>query len=126
MSMPLNVSVDIAAIQEIAQRGVRRTVAFLGLGLWVLRDGPPTSVTLESRFLVQWFPDPLPAESAAEIADEYQAWIIGSALRKLDQHFALFLDEVWERTRLAEFHGRQIPSGFGPDKKFKNDTNVGG
>jgi hypothetical protein len=121
----MNVSVDIVAIQEIAQRGVRRTFAFLGLGLSALRDGPPTSVTLENRFLVQWLPDPLPAESAAEIAHEYEAWIIGSALRELDQHFGLFLDEVWEWTRLGDFHGRQIPAEFGPDQKFKQ-TNVCG
>jgi hypothetical protein len=121
----LSLSIDIAGIQDIAQRGARRAIAFIGLGLQATRDGPPKSVTLESRFAVHWFPDPLPLEAAEEIGREYEAWLIGSALKELDLYFALFLDEVWEWTRLSEFHGRQFPPGFGRDQKFRNNTNVG-
>ena len=125
LSKRAELSIDIAAIQDIAQRGVRRAIAFLGLGLRATCDGPPKSVTLESRFSIHWFPDPLPPDVAEEISREYEAWITGSALKELDQYFALFLDEVWDWIRLSEFHGCQLPTGFGPDRKFRSKTNVG-
>jgi len=119
-----DVSINADAIKDIALRGVRRAVAFLCLGLQATRKGPPDSVALDSKFVIQWFPDPLPTELAAELAIEYENWIIGSALRELDQYFGMFLNEIWHWMRLVQFHGQTLPPDFGSDKKFLDDTNV--
>jgi hypothetical protein len=124
MSARQEISINSDAIKDIALRGVRRAVAFLCLGLQATRNGLPTSVVLDSKFVIQWFPDPLPSELARELSGEYESWIIGSALKELDQYFGMFLNEIWGWMRMIEFHGKALPPGFGPDKKFIDDTNV--
>ena len=126
MSNRRDVAIDIAAIEDIALRGVRRAVAFLSLGLQSTRNGPPRSVWLESEFKIQWFADPLPAQVATELALEYEKldnWI--SAQGSSIYISECFLTKFGILIRLVEFHGTQLPPEFEPDKKFLNDTNVG-
>jgi hypothetical protein len=120
----VNLNIDISRLQAIAHTGVRRAVGFLGLGLSALANGPPKSVTLENQFTMTWFPDPLPDDTAAEIALEFETWLVGSALRELDQYLSRFLDEIWQLVRLTELHGRKMPSDFGRDARFDGDTNT--
>jgi hypothetical protein len=98
-------------------------VAFASLGSRT-EAPPPTSLVLDARFQVQFFPEPLPVETAQIVVQEYEAWLVGSALKELDQHFAAFLDEVWHVLRLTEHHGRELPTDYGPDKPFLGDTNA--
>lgn len=117
------VTIDTAGLQDIALKGVRRTIAFLGLGLKAVAGGPPTSVALESNFQFHWFPEPLPDDAAKEIAVEYEAWLVGAGLKELDLFFGLFLDEIWDWLRLTEFHGQQ-PTITIPDASFRAKTKV--
>src|SRR5690242_8052270 len=99
---PLNVSLDLVAIREIVNLGIRRAIAFVGVGLR-RDDAPlPTTLALNERFAHHWFPEPLQPNVAAEITQEYNAWLTGSALKELDQYFAQFLDEVWHVLRLTQ------------------------
>jgi hypothetical protein len=118
-----DITIDTAGLQDIALKGVRRTIAFLGLGLKAVANGPPTSVALESNFQFHWFPEPLPDAAAKEIAIEYEAWLIGAGLKELDLFFGLFLDEVWDWLRLAECHGQQATIAV-PDTAFRAKTRV--
>ena len=124
MNTRREITIDTNGLQDIALRGVRRATAFLGLGLKALADGPPKSVTVESGFRIQWFPDPLPDAVAAEIAHEYETWLVGSALKELDLFFSMFLDEVWDWLKLAESHGKPLTADHKPDASFRAKTKV--
>jgi hypothetical protein len=116
--------IDFEKILEIANVGVRRAAAFLGLGLSAIAKGPPVSVLLDASFVWQFCPEPLPTAYAERVAIEYESWIVSCALRELDQYFNLFLDEIWHSHRLGELFGKPLSPDFGPDLPFLRDTNV--
>lgn len=88
-------SIDIGGMQERAHVGVRRAAAFLGFSEHFLAQDTPASLSLGNG-RVQLLPTPLPAELREEIRPNYRDWIIGNALRELDQFLSLAADEAWD------------------------------
>ena len=124
-STRVEVQIDLKRLSNIAQTGVRRAAAFLGLGLQAFPNGPPKSVTVGGAFSYRFLPDPLPEELQQQVQDEFTAWLIGNALRELDQHLGIFLDDVWDVLRFTTGEKVEMEWSDTPfDKKFRGGTNV--
>lgn len=117
-------NIDMIAVREIALTGVRRASAFVGLGLKAIQGGPPKSVALDTRCSILWIKEPLSEEAGLNIASEYETWLVGAGLKELDQHFAIFLDQIWELERATKFHNQILEHDLSTDKKFESETNV--
>ncbi|MFN3931865.1 MAG: hypothetical protein ACK4JY_08975 [Brevundimonas sp.] len=122
----IEIAVDLNALREVGHVGVRRASCFLGLGLRTTLEGPPDSVTLGETFTYQFMPDPLPDEIRESVASEYEAWIVGSALKELDQYLSLFLDDAWDVIQIMDRHEQAVDmSEVLFDQKFRMATNAG-
>lgn len=114
---------DVDKVTKRGIKGVNRAAAFLGMGLIPTRRAPPKSVTIEGGITWRFLPDPLPENLAKQIALEYKDWLIGNALRELDLHFSLYLDEVWRVTQWGSLHGKTVRSDH-RIKEIEGDTNA--
>jgi hypothetical protein len=115
---------DFAGMQQRALVGVRRAAAFLGLSERYLEGEQPRSLTLASSLIThQFLPDPIPDDLAAELKSAWRAWIIGNAIRELDQFLSLFMDEAFdvvEQTRIVRGDAPLNHSW----KRISGETNV--
>lgn len=114
---------DIGQVNANGIKGVNRAAAFLGMGLFPTRQAPPKSVSIEGGINWRFLPDPLPDPLANQIASEYKVWLIGNALRELDLHFSLYLDEVWRVAQWGSLHGKQVKSDHRIEE-IDGDTNA--
>lgn len=117
------VTIDIDRGRELAAIGVRRAAAFMGLGLAATSGEPEYSVSLSGLLSLRFLPDPMSDELALKIRDEFQTWVIGNALREIDLHFNLFLDEVWATIQFAALHGKSVKSDY-KLKSISAETNA--
>lgn len=116
---------DLKGMLDIANVGVRRAAAFLKIGDQIQSIEIPDDFAIHGGVAYNFWPNPLPTQTKNALRNEFQSWIIGSCLKELDQHFALFLDQGWYIVGLADLHGTTVPSSMmiQPDKKFSGDTN---
>jgi len=117
------IHLDFNALREPAYLGVRRAAAFLGIGLNTTDDYIPQSLALTNLSMWHFFPEPLPEPSGREAVKEFRAWLIGNALRELDAHFSLFLDNTCFVIRLSKLHGTRVRSNH-IVKTIAAETNV--
>jgi hypothetical protein len=89
-------NIDIGGMLQRAKTGVVRPAAFLGVSEHVLKQELPRSLTLGGSVQLQLLPDPIPDALAAEIKPAFRDWVVGNALRELDQFVSLMLDEAWD------------------------------
>lgn len=87
---------DLKSMRERACVGVRRAAAFLGLSERLMEKDMPRSLTLGGNVKLQFLPDPYPDDGLPVLRENWRAWIIGNALRELDQFLSLFLDEAYD------------------------------
>lgn len=119
------VHIDFAKTLDVMGVGVRRATSFMSLGLQVAEtDGFPAR-PLEDDLQWHFMPDPLPASALNEAKVNFGEWVIGGALKELDQHCSLFLDAVYKALTLTSFHGRRIDqASITRFENFANETNV--
>jgi len=125
-SAPRHINIDLRVILDIAGRGVRRASSFMALGLRVAADETVTSVKLDSNFSNVFMPDPLTPEQAKEARANFAHWIITNGLRELEQHFGLFLNEIYSVLLLVEAQSNQTAFDSISYNRMVNDTNLGG
>jgi hypothetical protein len=89
-------NIDIGGMLQRAKTGVVRAAAFLGVSEHVLEQELPRSLNLGGSVQLQLLPDPIPDALAAEIKPAFRDWVVGNALRELDQFLSLMLDEAWD------------------------------
>jgi len=118
---PLNI--DFAKLKEMSALGVRRAAAFLGIALNSTGGAATPALALTDHSMWRFFPFPEPEAVVKEAVAEFRLWVTGNALRELDAHFSLFLNEVWFSLEVAKLHGTEVPAGY-EIKGIANDTNA--
>ncbi|OPY65908.1 MAG: hypothetical protein A4E63_02767 [Syntrophorhabdus sp. PtaU1.Bin050] len=116
-------TINIDKIREIALLGIRRTAAFLGLGVNAARNKQFTHYHLSSLSSFQVIPDNLDDKSVAHMKEEFENWIISNGLRELIEGFGLFLDEIHRSCLLMATHKKLMTTDeantYGPTFKRK-------
>jgi hypothetical protein len=112
------ITIDFDQIKEIADRGVRRTAAFMGLGINAARDEEFKKYQLSNISMIQVLPTTLDDKGIAHIKEEFEKWVISNGLRELVESFGLFLDKIHTACLLMATHKKQINSNdaekYGP------------
>ncbi len=103
-----HINVDFNALREVAYLGVRRAAAFLSIGLATTEDYVPISFAIEKHSSWRFLREPVPESLAKDAVKEFRSWLIGNALRELDLHFSLFLDQISWYVRLSKLHGKRV------------------
>jgi hypothetical protein len=113
-----NIAIDFGQMKDIAYRGVRRTAAFMGLGINAARDDQFKKYQLSNISMVQVLPDKLDDKGIAHIKEEFEKWVISNGLRELVESFGLFLDKVHTACLFMATHKKQMSGDdaekFGP------------
>lgn len=120
---PIQLVLDIHGMQQRAYLGVRRAAAFLGISERMLEGELPRSLTLGRHFRQQFLPDPIPEEAIPELKESWRTWIVGNALRELDQFLSLYLDESFDITEFAKMENGERPHDH-EWKRIDKTTNV--
>ncbi len=115
--------INFGKLKEMSALGVRRAAAFLGIGLNSTNTLEGLSLALTDQSMWRFFSEPEPEATIKEAVSEFRIWITGNALRELDAHFSLFLDEVWFTLEFAKLHGTKVPTDH-TIKGIAHDTNV--
>jgi hypothetical protein len=118
-----HIAINFDQIKDIAYRGVRRTAAFMGLGINAARDDQFKKYQLSNISIVQILPDKLDDNSIAHVKEEFEKWVISDGLRELVESFGLFLDKVHAACLLMATNKKQMSNEdaekFGPAFEWK-------
>ena len=114
-------NVNLTGMLEIMGVGARRASAFMALGLRASDSDRISSFKIDTNFLYQFMDDPVSDAVAIEVRANFSKWIIGNGLRELDQHFSMFLDELYPAL-LGISNGAKVPDDF--DSRMKSFTQV--
>lgn len=110
-------------MKDIADRGVRRAAAFVGLGVNAARDSQFKKYQLSEYATFRVMPDNLNDKSIAHIKEEFEKWVILNGVRELVESFGLFLDKMHSACLLMSTHKKQMSSEdaekFGPSFEWK-------
>jgi hypothetical protein len=87
-------NIDVDAILETANLGVRRTAVFLGLGLNAAANDAVRDYGLGRVTALQLVPANADEATLADYKTEFGRWIVACGLRELADTFAVFLDQV--------------------------------
>ena len=80
----------------------------MALGLRTVADDSIDNVNLEEGFPFRFFPESMSSEAIADIRTNFGEWVLGNALKELDQNCSLFLDAIKEILTLTGYAGRPI------------------
>jgi hypothetical protein len=119
--------IDFNQLDQVMQMGVRRASAFMKLGLRTAEDESITDITLPSAGPFTWhfFPVPTPPDIVSQMKFDFGHWIIGCALKELDQHCSIFCDQTFRTLTLARFHGSYLTKEVRKRvASFEGETNV--
>lgn len=119
--------IDFNQLDQVMQMGVRRASAFMKLGLRTAEDENISDISLPSAGPFTWhfFPVPTPPEVVRQTRLDFGHWIIGCALKELDQHCSVFCDQIVKALTFARFHGAQLTSEARKRAaSFESETNV--
>ena len=118
-----HIAINFDQIKDIAYRGVRRTAAFMGLGINAARDNQFKKYQLSNISIVQILPDKVDDNSIAHVKEEFEKWVISNGLRELVESFGLFLDKVHAACLLMATNKKQMSNEdaekFGPAFEWK-------
>jgi hypothetical protein len=106
---PEDVNIDFDAIKEIADKGVRRAVVFLGIGFNAAKDSSLTKYELTDVTQLQLVPPDVNSETLAKFKDEFGIWIVACGLRELIETFAVYLDAIHNACLFMAFHKQKVP-----------------
>ena len=98
------VNINIDAIAELANLGVRRAAVFMGLGLNAAYDDNLRDYGLTEITQIQIVPPNADDKTIAHYKEEFGLWIIMCGLRELIETFAVFLDGIQNACLLMALH----------------------
>ncbi len=87
-------NIDLDQLLEIALKGVRRSAAFLALGVNSARDPGHKAYRFSDNVPTQILPDNFDEKAISNLKTEFEKWVILSSLRELIETFAVYLDGV--------------------------------
>ena len=102
--------IDLDAILETANLGVRRTAVFLGLGINAANDDALQDYQLTKLTQIQLVPSNASKEAVGEYKAEFARWLMACGLRELVETFSVFLDQMHAACLTFAVHQRQIPA----------------
>lgn len=89
-----NRTLDFGQIREIAHKGVRRSAAFLGLGVNASRDPEFKKYQLSDLTIFRVIPEGISDADVSHLKEEFEKWVVVNGLRELVESFAIFLDRI--------------------------------
>jgi len=105
---PTQFNIDFNKIRETSYKGVRRTEAFLGLGLNAANDPSFRNYELIDISPIHLVPSNVLEETIDHFKTEFGRWIVACGLRELIETFALFLDHTHNACLVMASHKKQI------------------
>jgi len=90
------VTIVLQRILDIAAKGVRRSYAFMALGVNAASDPNFKQLHLTNALQVRMLPDDLDDKAVSNIKHNFRIWVTGCGLRELIESFSVFLDEVYK------------------------------
>lgn len=107
------------------QVGARRASGFMALGLDAAEKAEPASFNLGNNFSYRFLPDPIDDQLLATLRKEFSRWVVLNGLRELEQHFAEFLNRLYDALLIADRreHSDPIEARL---KRYLQDTNIAG
>jgi hypothetical protein len=94
-----NVTLNLDEILDVALRSVRRTYAFLALGVRASALPDVGNLDLTHLTNIRLLPD-LSEAHIQEIKQEFNTWVVACGFRELNETFSVFLDHVYAACRL--------------------------
>ena len=121
------IQIDFSKIKEIADKGVRRTAVFIGIGINTVLDNERLNYELTKITQIQLVPPNVDDKTQKHFKDEFSNWIIANGLRELIETFKVFLDSLHHAcflmasskgqfTEEAELFDRRFPKEGLPNK----------
>ena len=83
-SEKMRININYDEILDTALKGVRRTVAFLGLGVNAAQDPEFRKYSLTGIAQIQLLPADLGTEAIEDIKTHFLTWVVGCGLRELN------------------------------------------
>jgi hypothetical protein len=117
--------VNFAEILNIMRVGARRASGFMALGLTAAGKAEPASFNLGNNFSYRFLPDPIDDQLLAVLRKEFSRWVVLNGLRELEQHFAEFLNRLYDALLIADRREQSDPIQVRL-KRHLQDTNIAG
>ncbi|HEY9597038.1 MAG TPA: hypothetical protein V6D33_05160 [Cyanophyceae cyanobacterium] len=89
------IQINLDAVLDIANLGIRRALIFMGLGLNAATNPNFKDYSLIPHTGISLVPDAASDEVIEEYKREFSSWIIAGGLREIIESFSVFLDEVY-------------------------------
>jgi hypothetical protein len=97
-----SVELDLDSVVKVLLIGVRRTAAFMGLGVNAAIDPDFKTVDLPStESNLRLLPDPIPDSLMANIKEEFKLWIQAGGLRELCESLEQYLTGIYRFAAIA-------------------------
>lgn len=120
-----HVTIHFDKVLGLMAVGVRRASAFMALGTKTAADTTIVDANLEANFQFKFFPQSVSNDAIAEIRSNFGEWVLGNALKELDQFFSVFLDEVNRVLTISAYSGRSIEQeGLDAIAEFSDQSSV--
>lgn len=116
-------NIDLGEALETAHAAVRRASAFMILGLRSLGQPMPAVMRLESS-IMGFFPEPIDDGARAAISDEYRSWVVGAALRELEQGYSIFIDKLYQSCVVARGGPASLIPSLKASRKVARNANL--
>jgi hypothetical protein len=118
-------NINLQVLQEIANKGVRRSALFMGLGVNAARSPDLKHYELSGITGLDLIPAGVDAETLKEFKEEFERWVVGCGLREMIETFSVFLDETYNVCRLFSEEGNTVTGELAKriesdNKKFKS------
>lgn len=125
--MAVQIHIDMNALMEVMRVGARRASGFMALGTNASDSATAKSFALNSSMTYRFLPDPIPDALLGDLKKEFAQWIIRNGLRELEQHFARFLDGLYEVLLHGDRHEVTDPPDMSTRlRRNQWDTNLAG
>ncbi|MES0122168.1 hypothetical protein NKL05_08550 [Mesorhizobium sp. C420B] len=99
-----HVRIDFARLRRPADLGVRRASVFLALGSNAANHIPSLPHQLDDRMSYHLVPSEISDETRRQFNENFEAWIIGNALRDLVDAFTIFLKHCFPIQHMMATH----------------------
>ena len=100
------ISINLAALREIADKGVRRAGLFMGLGVNAARDPSLKQYGLGGVTGFELVPGGADDETLSGYKQEFERWVVGCGLREMMETFGVFLDGAYDVCQLLSEQGK--------------------
>lgn len=103
-------TINLASLRDPISLGVRRSAAFLRIGLAELESREVLDLNFAGGFQLRVWPDKAQEEQVEAAKAEYRYWLPAACLAELDAFLCAFLDKASWISELANLHGQKVRS----------------